>query len=324
MICNLVWRYKRGALDKLLRGEGKEKRRPWTKEEKISLRKLLDSSATVKTLQSNFPDRSLDAVISMGHNSGWTDHMRQPWTTAELELLSKLATQGANSQEIAEALDRSMRSVQMKAGRIAISFDRDRYIPKDNEELLRMRNDGASCSEIGTALGRSRDGVRSRLIALILHAKRAGLLRLSTSNMQDVKSMIAQGSSWEVIQQEKFPRCTVHAVKSAYVRYNQGLESQQYLLTVSSADEQEIERLRDQKKTWQQIAGLKYPGWSPEYVQTTYTLQTGKARLKRLNMSESDILEIKRLRDAGKTFPEITNLRYPGEVTKLSTAFIHV
>lgn len=51
--------------------------------------------------------------------------------------------------------------------------------------------------------------------------------------------------------------CYRYAVKSAYARYNRGLENQRLLLKISSADEQEIEGLRDQKETWQQITDLK-------------------------------------------------------------------
>lgn len=73
-IQDLAWRYRRGALDKLLRGEeDKEKPRSWT-EEKMSLRELVEAGVSTKVLQSNFPDRSLWSVLAMAYNSGWKDH----------------------------------------------------------------------------------------------------------------------------------------------------------------------------------------------------------------------------------------------------------
>lgn len=268
-IKSLAWRYKRGALDGLLRGEGKAKRCPWTIEEKASMLELLDASVPPEVLLSSFPGRTAHAIMTMAYtprsDPSWHGSLKaRHWTPAEAALLEKSVAQGHSARDLTRTLNRTQSSIQKKAHKLGLSFRRDQWTSQEEEDAIRWRAGGVQLAQIAARLGgRSVGSVGDKMLSIAPGRQMATPLRLSPADGQEVEGMINENKTWDTIQQQKFPSRTTHALQSAYRKYKRGLlDRSQRLLTITTADEREIESLREQKKSWTQIRDLKYPMWS--------------------------------------------------------------
>lgn len=87
----------------------------------------------------------------------------------------------------------------------------------------------------------------------------------------------------------------------------------------SSADMSDIQRLRHEGKTWGQITDMKYPGRNWKSVRRAVLQQDNGAGEYRKpcprKMSSADMADIKRLRQGGKTWDQIRDMKYPGRTS---------
>ena len=86
---------------------------------------------------------------------------------------------------------------------------------------------------------------------------------------------------------------------------------------ISSADIADIQRLRSEEKTWQQIQEMKYPqGPTWQHVRTAFLRQRlaespSEDHSSRIHISPATLEHIRRLRAANTTWAEITALHFP-------------
>jgi hypothetical protein len=135
--------------------------------------------------------------------------------------------------------------------------------------------------------------------------------------------------SWFETIRSKYPGLHVRAIceellKETWPRDGErtpGDGTRRQGLTMSTSEVQVITQLRAAGKTWLEIADLKYPGWDERTVADVFRRETRRkndqpsARVKKrekFGMTEAERLDVTRLREERKTWPEIAELKFPG------------
>ena len=129
--------------------------------------------------------------------------------------------------------------------------------------------------------------------------------------------------SWLRTMKSKYPMLHLRTVcervlQDTWKRDGKGayLDNRSVGFKISAADAQEVSRLREEGKRWHEIAELKYPGWGYNSVREAFAKSHGiDARTKTrspLHFTAADFLEIDRLQGEGKTWLQISELKYPG------------
>lgn len=85
---------------------------------------------------------------------------------------------------------------------------------------------------------------------------------------------------------------------------------------MSAAEHQDAARLRGGGRSWREITELKHPGWSIRTVREAFARATrndghNDAIAEPFKISAADRLDVARLRKEGKTWPEISELKFP-------------
>lgn len=143
---------------------------------------------------------------------------------------------------------------------------------------------------------------------------------------QDAARLQQEIKSWLQIIKAKYPRLNVKTVTDQVFREIQEHENMVNSpkrgignFTMPAADYQDLARQREEGKRWDEIAELKYTGWSTDVVRKTFIKMTpdNGNRHRRtilgipLKISAADCSDITRLRRQGKTWYEIGELKYP-------------
>jgi DNA-binding CsgD family transcriptional regulator len=93
------------------------------------------------------------------------------WTKHDDKQLLKMVRQGASREEISKSLGRTPGAISFRKHKIraseAVETDPSLWSGADIRVLLRMTEEGASASEIGDALGRTRASVRTKRSRLL-------------------------------------------------------------------------------------------------------------------------------------------------------------
>lgn len=95
----------------------------------------------------------------------------EPWLEDEVEELKQLAADGVSKDIMAVQLQRTPNSVQMKLKALGLYVPRpmpSRWTEFEDKALVEMYNEGESFEEMATTLGRSVNGVISRMVHLRL------------------------------------------------------------------------------------------------------------------------------------------------------------
>lgn len=141
--------------------------------------------------------------------------------------------------------------------------------------------------------------------------------KLSSADKQVVGRLLSEGKTWRQISSFLRPELSVSfasRLKLLYLRQTgeEDTRARYIPLEITAADVADIERLRDTGMYWRQIVQLKYPGRHLKTVHRAYTVLTGKRSRKPLyDFSVSEVQDIERLREDGKTWPQIRDLKYP-------------
>ena len=88
---------------------------------------------------------------------------QKKWTEAEKQRLRRMCVLGMNRVEIAEALDRTVHSVDRMRHMIGATRPRRPWTPREDEQLIGYAKDGFPLSELAQQLGRSRFALHERL-----------------------------------------------------------------------------------------------------------------------------------------------------------------
>jgi hypothetical protein len=129
--------------------------------------------------------------------------------------------------------------------------------------------------------------------------------------------------SWLQTMKSKYPMLHLRTVcervlQDTWKRPGKGayLDNRCLGIKISAADAQEVSRLREEGKRWHEITDLKYPGWPPYTVWEAFAKFHGTNAATKtrspLHFTAADLLEIARLQGEGKTWLQISELKYPG------------
>lgn len=98
----------------------------------------------------------------------------------------------------------------------------------------------------------------------------SGQFRLTLSDMQVIDHMLNKGIDWRAIERQTFPQIPIELLQKKHRKHVAGLDGQtQPKFNITQEDELDIGRLLLEKESWQQIAELKYPAYSGNYVAKT-------------------------------------------------------
>ncbi|GAB7334670.1 hypothetical protein MBLNU13_g06618t2 [Cladosporium sp. NU13] len=153
--------------------------------------------------------------------------------------------------------------------------------------------------------------------------------------MPEIGRLRSAGSSWEKIRETKYPDRTTQQVRYAFVQQCKEHSLEQYgsnrqsdgrgrngrrPFRIPLADIAEVRRLRETKMTWAAIAALMYPKTNRESLRVAYVAQTGAStraqRAPSFDIPSAIMSDIQRLRHEGKTWDEITDMKYPGRKSR--------
>jgi hypothetical protein len=134
-------------------------------------------------------------------------------------------------------------------------------------------------------------------------SKRSGF-RMSAADCQDVVRLREKGKYWDEIVDLKFPGFHPDAIQGALLRKKQGrtgVRAKEVFGVLSAADRLHITRLRNERKTWAEIAELMFPAWSRFTVRAAYQRPTRTVGRRKFEITAAERLEVARLRDEGMT-----------------------
>lgn len=318
---DLVYRYRRGDMAKLLQNEKDNTAisRYWTKDEKALFLELRRANVATHDMYPYFPHRSSRSIRSVALRPDWdrfwtSSKERKPWTAAEIKYLKESIAQGNSRLEIARVLDRSTQGIRGKCKSMGLGHRESWYTREVDEEVHRLRTNGIIYDQIAATLGRNVSSLCSQYYRSPYRSEsgkgRSRSFRLSPRDVEDIEKMSSQGLSWETIQQERFPQTPARIVRQKYLAYVRDLKGID-ILEITPADAQEIRRLRAEEKSWPQITQLKYPERGHDSVRRAYLSKVGKEDSPPpLKMSATDIEDITRMRNAGKSWRQIRDLKF--------------
>ena len=242
--------------DKNLYGKTLE-RRKWSPEEMNLLAKLHADGLKPIKMRAHFPDRSTDSIsraIARGLNFEAHQNSHSRWSREDDRRLTELV-QSTDKSAIAEALGRSIASIELRAALIGVKLPAriKGYTPEEIAMIFQMRHDNASFKQIAEKLGRSSRAANSAYnryrpfrdsdakVPENVHT------RLSIEELERVNALRAQGVSWPEIG-NRYP---THSFKSIAEDYRRFIG-----FTLSPDQVREIVRLRSAGKSWNDIVEL--------------------------------------------------------------------
>ncbi|KAM0701026.1 hypothetical protein Q7P35_011387 [Cladosporium inversicolor] len=306
------------------------KKKFWTAEEKKKLLRFKEAGISFQEVASQFPDRSHASLRGAWHlprsDMFWIAAPRKkiPWTAEADQELREGVANGTSIEDLATSVGKSFLSVRVRVHYLRIRMPRN-WTPEEDETLLRMINEGVILEQIGSHLGRTHGSVTSRWALLrpkdpVPSSGSSGRIRQgvrrfvpSSTEMQTVERLRQEGNSWAEITASTFPNWRMAQVRYFFVSaYEQQLEriARPPKASFSPSEIEDIERLLVERKTWREIAALRYPDLKDQLVRRNYIEQTG--HLSNFAIPSADIPEVKRLRSAGSTWKQIVDAKYPG------------
>jgi transposase-like protein len=231
---------------------------PWSAVDIHLLQELIAEGASERKMLAHFPTRSQDSVTMATiryRTRPCTEKSGRvvKWSTEDHQYLTKLAIQGISRGKIAEAIGRTIGAVTLKARNLGVQIQstRSRFTSDEKERVLQMRSDGASFKDIGAAVGRHADTIRSLyhvwrpVTEYDAKQQHTPFARLSLSDLQAISSMRDNGSSWPDIG------CQYPEHDLLQLRNDMKLFMKPGL---SYRELREIEHLRAEGKSWQDLA----------------------------------------------------------------------
>lgn len=194
--------------------------------------------------------------------------------------MHSLAQEGFTTEQVAQKLNRTLAAVETRFRKTRTADEHwpsFRYwTPQDVAELIRMRKVGFSLDEIAKALHRSpfsckqqwgmnrpRDANGIALSDVDLGPN------LSDTDFDHIAHMRKSGSSWNVVQQSRWPDFTHKRVREAFQKASKGRmsefssrplsETRAARQGISDADIVLIERMREEGDPWATISCTLYP-----------------------------------------------------------------
>jgi DNA-binding NarL/FixJ family response regulator len=250
-----------------LSDQGK-RRIKWQQADIDLIKKAREDGASFHEICAHFPGRSAQSVhMAFLRLVDAPARPKHSWSQEETRYLTELALQGADVDEIAEALERPPISVRNKAKGIGVQLLPKRKEPKfsteESERLQQMRVDGATYREIAAALGRPLSNVANHWYRLGSNRSRNKSnnsreyyppTQLSLHDFQTIRSLRDQAASWSSIG-SLFPQYRLDSIKQDFWRFTKR--------KLSATDMRTIQNLRRDGKTWTAIAN------TDEYVMKT-------------------------------------------------------
>lgn len=270
--------------------KGQGRQQSWSSQETEELLSLSESGASLREIAKKCPQRTeasikaklramkLNALRSGTHDSSRQTEPRKPrqriWTADETARLHCLAKEKLSMAQVAEKLNRSEVAVERKWRRTCATGEAwptaNHWKPQDEAELVRMRTAGFSMDEIGKALHRSTSSCinqwslkRPRLAdGTFVQSGDLGP-HLSDPDFYHIVHMRRSGTSWQDVQQSRWPAFKHTQVRRAFQRACLGRlsEYKSRLLRENNAPPRKpsgldwtlIRRMRDEGDSWATI-----------------------------------------------------------------------
>ena len=339
-------------------------RRPWTGQEMTTLLQVKTADVSWEDVYHLFPNRSHSSIKGVHHrlssNGNQIPKRRRgrgkPYTAEETEFLIREATKGAPVKDIALALDRTTSSLRSQLGLLRIKLPRD-WTPEKDKALLRMLEEKHSFDQIAQQMGRTAASVQARWRRIrpeTSHPSPKGTqyharsFQPSSTEMKNVERLRLEGHTWRQIAASLFPN-----LKEQHVRLTFGRAFERMSLPLptsggragsfqpSSAERQDVERLRLEGHTWEQIGASMFPTMTPQHVRVVFMRVFGQKLNKERKLNKAaadnrphtfaqptdghskpvhvaftfpsaDFAKLRNLREVNRPWKEITALMYPG------------
>jgi hypothetical protein len=152
-------------------------------------------------------------------------------------------------------------------------------------------------------------------------AKREPTFVIPSADMPDIARLRSGGKTWERIKDMLYPERSGKRVRAAFLRQDDG-RIEGCRLPFTTSEIADIQRLLQEKKTWEEIAKFKFPGRSPMSLRGAFVRQTevqlsgktngvyrGNPGPRPLEISPAEIETIKRWRQANHSWREIAIYR---------------
>jgi transposase-like protein len=232
-------------------------RSPRSAAEKKLLTEFHSAGASTYKLRIHFPTRSSDSIAKalaryITHAS--TNNKAKPrWTLEERWKLTELCSQGLSIKELVEVLGRSYSAVSVQASKLGLKYadKRKPFSAEDVQVVLQMRDEGATYRAISAALGRKHSSTASYIYCLHrpkdrdIKPARCPRAQLSLDELGNVSALRAQRTPWSSIARQ-YPKHELSWIREQY-RMWAGFD-------LSPTQLQEVERLREARKSWKYIA----------------------------------------------------------------------
>ena len=255
-------------------------RRKWSRDEVELLRKLLANGLQASHLRAYFPDRSVWSIFyaSRAYSSAPESCPKKSsrWSPEDDKRLTELS-QSRHRNAVAEALGRSLSSVEVRASKMGIKLisSKQEYTAEEIATILQMRRDKIPPKDIAKSLGRK---TNSANLAYYRHRPledgdaKVQKVRLSVEELENIKTLRAQGLLWPDIG-SRYP---MHDIDQIVEEYRRRAGS-----SLSASEVQEIERLRKAGATWRELfASGQFYHNRPEALRLAYvrTLERQKSQ----------------------------------------------
>jgi len=173
-------------------------KRPWSNEETKQITVLRLQGKPVDEI-ARVLGRSVKAVnakCSRLVKQGAIPNKKSPaWSAADMCVLENLSL---NAHKVASLLSRSVAAVKTKRVKLGL-FQREPnpWSPEQDEQLVQLRNEGRSFSEIASALKRTRSAISNRVHGLIKMGKIAALSNAERSRRGGLRSHDSRDDLWD-------------------------------------------------------------------------------------------------------------------------------
>jgi hypothetical protein len=338
-------------------------RRPWTDQEMTTLLQVKTADVSWEDVYHLFPNRSHSSIRAVHHrisSDGNQIPKRQRgrgkrYTAEETDVLIREATKGTPVKDIALALNRTTSSLRSQLGLLKIKLPRD-WTPEKDKALLRMLEEKHSFDHIAKQIGRTAASVKARWRRIRpenslpspegtqYHSRS---FQPSSTEIKHVERLRLEGYPWRQIAASLFPNLKQQHVRLTFVRAFQRMslpiptsQRRAGAFRPSSADMQDVERLRLEGHTWKQITASRFPTTTLQHVRLVFMQLFGRKlnRARKLNKAadahphtsaqptdgnskpvrvafkfpSADVAKLRSLREANTPWKEITALMYPG------------
>jgi len=282
-------------------------RRPWSTEETQELVAMCRRRPSKQELREKFPSRSylsikakkadlmLRFAASREQDSFHQMRRRKLWTAEETALLHDFAQQGLSIAQAAAKLDRSFDSVLRRYKRVL----RDKMGPwstsnawkSQDGELMRLREDGLSITQIADILHRSPHSVKNRwkeirprsadgrpLGPVTPRTRVSKPSELSDTDFSHIAHMRRAGASWPTVQESRWcdridteVRKEFHkaCVKRITEASSKAPPKERHEHNFSDADLTRIGSMREEGDSWAIIFTIMDPGTTLEGFKST-------------------------------------------------------